>query len=798
MQRLQAAGLILLLLLAPAWPARASRDVTDYGRTPQRNHYTAEEPGYPLCLLLKLPLGQSRSQPLIVRRDVDGDGREELRIYHMMGDSLFAFDGGQLNPSPPDPALDREQQIARWQAEGFIKARIRLQPGYSASQLAYWRSSRPGGDLVVAGTGQRAVVVLRAGDLAPVQPPVTIPEPADPYADCNGQVIRTFRDHGIVAAPLLLADPHNPGQPLVVIGTTEGEVWIIRGVGRSPQVSRRCVGGRISSSPVPLGGAAFVIASDGRAEGGRAEFGYVMAYRVADPRTGEMIVPYWQEPLFTPRGVPGEVAIDMTQIYFADKGGVLYAAALETGIPVWAPARVDGFINMGPGINADYAFFASRDPAGGPGHLYAVRKRTGEVVTGYTATLPGGGNTAPVPLAALGPGLAPGLVLVGDTAGHVTGWRDGQPAEFAIPAACQDLAGRRGDLPPVAADLRLTDQPYRAGEFWDPINGTGTQMVVAYDLMLLGVNSYRPEDNGLQVYRLLPAVNFRLAGRLKGQPPQAVGAPVPVELTVTPSVNQDVASVPLVVGWAVNGRVERAYRYDSPPFARNADRPWTVTVSLPLPASGAEFWAAVNPEALRRDPRGAPLPDGLWAGGPYTDPALAYEVKLDDNIYRVTVAVAPPGGGGGGGGGSQPPGGGGGGQGPPGGGLPPPPPRADLSVDWLSAPASAPVGGFGIALQVSNNGAGAQRAMLQVQAEQAMLLYQPVDLAAQESRRFNLWTPPWPAGAVIRVVAVIDPDNRVAEDDETNNRREAVTIIEKTPPPPEVPPPQDWGSRLSN
>lgn len=780
-------------------PGRSTRDVTDYGRTPDRNHFTAEEPGYPLCMLWSRALGKSRSQPVVVQADMNADGVGETRIYHLAGDSLWALDDA-----------------------GNVIWRQRVQDGYSASHPAYWRAADPSQDVIYAGTGKPSLIAVRATD-GEVLGELMLP-PSDGYNDCTGTPVRDFApDYGVVTAPLVYPDG------TVVLGTTDGEVWVVRGLADgSPVASRICLGGRISSSPVPVGDRAFIIASDGRVAGGAGSYGYVMAFwRSGSGHTD--FEPRWPEPVFTPAGVPGEVAVDGTLIYFADKRGTIYAASLDDGRIMWHRAT-DGFINMGPGVDIEHVYFALRDPGGsGHGSLVALRKRSG--VEAWSVPLPGDGNTAPVPLRR--PGRA--LVLVGDTEAHITGWQAGEgpaaPSPFAIPLACAALAPEArggGDLPPVSHDLVLTDDPYRSDRWWDPINGAGTQMVIGYDLMLLGVNANADGASVLQAYRLLPAVNFAVTGTVLAPPPFRPGDEVPVRLRVTARSNGPIRRLPVTVGWTVDGEVAGtpAVHYLDLPAGDGEER---ITVRLALPAPAAELWAVVNPEAVHRDPRGETLPPGLWPGGPYTDPTLAYEERLDDNIWRYGVSPpesepeppgdgppgedppedgSPPGddppGGGDPPGEGEPPGGrppGGsppGDDDPPGGGDPPggdDPAPLDLAIERLDVPAGAPSSGFEIRVWAANRSAVPVTAEVRVTVEASEIARAEISFAAREVRELRYWSRVWPPGETVRTVAVIDPANRVPERNEDNNRREALTLI-AAPPPGSPDRPPDFGSRL--
>ncbi|HLO02570.1 MAG TPA: hypothetical protein VK191_05645, partial [Symbiobacteriaceae bacterium] len=100
-----------------------TEDVTDYGRNRARNHYTPSEPEYPLAkdarAIWEVPLGLSRSQPLVITRDLNGDGAAEVRIYHLAGDKLWALNGAII-PTPRADGQSVDSYIAQLRREGFI------------------------------------------------------------------------------------------------------------------------------------------------------------------------------------------------------------------------------------------------------------------------------------------------------------------------------------------------------------------------------------------------------------------------------------------------------------------------------------------------------------------------------------------------------------------------------------------------------------------------------------------------------------------------------------------------------
>ncbi|HLN63564.1 MAG TPA: hypothetical protein VK464_18670, partial [Symbiobacteriaceae bacterium] len=191
-----ATGLLLTTaVMARASPPTTARDVTDFGRTPWRTHDAAEEPQYPASPGVgpewEVPLGLSRSQPLVVQRDFDGDGRPETRIFHLAGDRLWALNGDMRNvpPRQPDQSVEAyRQQLTQsgfilWStpaaalcAEGGPRRRddllntkcLLVGPNpqvrpFASSHAAYFKGSWAGDDVIYAGFGHpAAVAAIRA------------------------------------------------------------------------------------------------------------------------------------------------------------------------------------------------------------------------------------------------------------------------------------------------------------------------------------------------------------------------------------------------------------------------------------------------------------------------------------------------------------------------------------------------------------------------------------------------------------------------------------------------------------
>lgn len=586
------AALCTLSLSASAAPVY-TEDVTDYGRNRSRSHFTPTEPEYPLVkdsrAIWEVPLGLSRSQPLVVTRDLNGDGTPEVRIYHLAGDKLWALDGSKI-PTPRAAGQSAESYVAQLRREGFIlwstpaealcsspasrsdellalkcanlDPRKELRP-FASSQASYTKGATPSQDLLYVGFGHPAsVVAIRPSDGA-IQ---------------GGYIVDAFGDRGIVGAPLPFSGDK------VVIGTTNGESYILTGMasGRT-SVRGLAIGGRISASPMPIGESAFVMSSDARWSNELGSHGYMMAYNLSGSGNREFS-PRWPGAVATQAGIPGESAIDANTIYFADKWGKLYALSLETGQLLWckqfpglAPCGRDesapAFINQGPGVDEEHVYFVFRNNAGpnqGNGQVVALNKATGELV--WQRPMEFQGNTAPVPLGH--------IVIVGDTGGYVRAY-DKQTGQEV----------QTGGYP-----LKLSDEPYQGGDqgerWWEPIGGTATQMTVAAQMMLVGVNSKSEERTVLKAYKLFPMPNLTLEWLDVPGAADFAGFPIGVRAvchgctdTLTTSVSISVAGGSLARK-AVTFRKENGYA---------ATLSWDSSGPLPEVAS-VQVVATVDPD----------------------------------------------------------------------------------------------------------------------------------------------------------------------------------------------------------
>ncbi len=589
-----ALALVLTSAVSSAATPVYTEEVTDYGRNPWRTHYTPTEPEYPLTrdakAIWEVPLGLSRSQPLVVSRDFNGDGKAEIRIYHIAGDRLWALNG-DLVPKARGDGQGVESYRQQLRQEGFIlwdvpateacSARLtgqdsilstacakwdRDQPArpFASSQAAYSKGAAPAQDVIYVGFGHPAsVMAIRAKDGQPL-----------------GATLLTHRgDRGIVGAPLVF-----PGDR-VVVGTTDGRVYIISGLAAgAPFPLHQEVGGRISFSPVPIGSNAFIVGSDARVDA-RGVHGYLGAYYLGGGGVSEFD-PYWAANVKTPSGIPAEAAIDANTVYFSDKWGRMYALRLDTGELLWCrqfpglgacegAGTPGAFINNGPGVDEDKVYFVFRNNAGpnqGGGQVVALNKATGQV--SWTQPMDYQGNTAPVPMG--------NIVIVGDTGGNVQAYDKTSGEQVTY-----------GGYP-----LILSREPYQSGaqgeQWWEPIGGTATQMTVAAGMMLVGVNSVSEERTVLKAYRLHRLPDLTLAYL---NVPESAGTRG-FEATVR-AVCYRCAGDPIetTVSLSINGREvpRRAVTF-------RAENGWAVNLSWdsgPLPAGNrVTLVATVDPDDL--------------------------------------------------------------------------------------------------------------------------------------------------------------------------------------------------------
>jgi len=172
------------------------------------------------------------------------------------------------------------------------------------------------------------------------------------------------------------------------------------------------------------------------------------------------------------------------------------------------------------------------------------------------------------------------IVIVGDTGGYVRAYdkATGTPVTY-------------GGYP-----LRLSSEPYQSGaqgeRWWEPIGGTATQMTVAAELMLVGVNSRTEERTVLKAYKLhrLPDLTLEFLDVPAAATPD--GFPAAVRAVCR---NCD-TPITTTVNLKVNGR-----EVPRQPVAFRADQNWGATLqwasSGPMPPGQAiEVIATVDPD----------------------------------------------------------------------------------------------------------------------------------------------------------------------------------------------------------
>lgn len=646
MKKRLATLLSALLLLATATAGSASSShwaaVTDFGGDRNRQHYSPEPWGFPLCGAWAVDLGQSMSQPLSV-----GD-----RIYHLAGNSLWAL--RRLQDLAPELSNDEAlEQLVIWRRRDLQAKPSSSHPTY-VDQTVVFPDGHTYRGVIYAGTG-------------PVRNPdgsLGSPSIVAVAAEDGALLGRMSLPAEIVSAPLVF-----PGDR-VVFGTTDGRVWRVTGLASaafsSPIDDKVTLGGRVSSSPVPLGADAFVIGTDGAPEGGR-----IMAYNLD-------LEPLWQRPdgspdyVYSPFGVPASFArVDDRQIYYSDKRGLVYALDGHLGEYTWI-GNIPGemvFLNNSPAVDPHHVYYTVRNSsdANGLGQLVAFsRAGLGSFSPPvWTANLPGRGNTAPL---VWGPA---GIVMVGDTSGRITGWSTatGEPVEFATDAACRDaghlrtfyqfLAGGTG-REVLKSEIALTDSPYRSSIGWGQASGAGTELTLVNGMLLAGANG--ATQDVLMAFRHGGQVNLRLSGQLHtigGNAPLDPGEQLRVTIDIDHMGGDDRQQV-IMHGWA-NGPPQ----FEFFEIAANGDRRITLQTP-PVPAGDTEtqYMAIVNPlyyelyqwgriTSLPQLPDAwksviygqAPAPPGMKEGMDRLDAAgdtIIYELMPGDNVWVQDVQVRYP------------------------------------------------------------------------------------------------------------------------------------------------------------
>lgn len=739
--------LLAATLMGAASAASGGIPVTDFGGDRNRNHYSAEPWGYPMCAAWAVDLGRSASQPLSI-----GD-----RIYHLAGDSLWAL--RKVDELPPNLSNEEAKKaLVVWQKSGLQQEPSRSHPTYSdgTGQSADGRLYQ---GLIYAGTG-----ITAAGTSALIV-----------VAAEDGTVLGQFDlPAEIVSAPLVFPDDH------VVFGTTDGRVWVIKGLASAtvitPRVDTRLLEGRVSSSPVPVGPDRFVIGADGTPHGGK-----VMAYNLA-------LHPIWTEPFYTPAGVPASFAADDRGIvYFSDKTGVFYAVDGRTGVKIWSAISpfADTFLNNSPAVDADHIYFTIRR-GDGEGHLIAFPRRARDINTPvWTATLPSNGNTAPL---VWGDGQ---IVLVGDMSGKISGWKTttGEPAPYATHLTCRDAGHRRTFWQHIGGTGRedlhtaisLVDNPYRHGIGWSQASGAGTELTLTGGLLLAGANGLNQDvflafSHGGQI-------DLKLTGEVlvPDQPPKP-GDRLSVRLQIHHQHGFNARKTVIAHGW-----MNEAPRFEF------VDIPIGYTGALqvqtpPVPDSGetARYMAIINPYFYdfyaRRGVNGAnlePLPAaweasmyGLDGLPDYAERGLAaldarnetvlYELLAGNNAWTQTIGLD----------------------------------HKNLAFEALYAPSRIPAPEPGshptyqVTAVIHSNGSEPVQTLIRYTVHSTAMrggsLEQTITVPPGTSRH-SFTLPGSNPHDTIRVVGNLNPSRTVAESDYDDNTATAITVVDGRPIPPTPP-----------
>lgn len=753
------------MLLATATAGSASsfvsggtgnEDITDFGGDRYRKHLSSEPWGYPMCSAWAVDLGRSASQPLHV-----GD-----RIYHLAGDSLWAL--RRVDSLPPDLTNEEiQERLVIWRRRDLQTDISFSHPTY-VDQTVRTRDGRTYRGVIYAGTG---------------------PMPNQDGAPTASSLIAVAAEDGtllgrmplpdkIVSAPLAFADSDT-----VVFGTVNGWVWSVRGLASSPvsgvQWFWRPLGGRVSSSPVPLGPDSFLIGADGSDGQGK-----VMAYDLTAR-------PLWLtdagEPDFvqTPYGVAASFAKAGDIAYFADKEGIFYGLDVNTGQLLWNKT-VAGVVNNSPAVDDEKVYFTMRQAfSDGKGHLLAFDRINGSLQ--WDSVLPAAGNTAPMIW-----GNA-GAVLVGDTSGKISAWTTtaGSPQPFAVDLSCRDAGHLRTFWQRIGGtgwemlkpEITLTNSPYRDDIGWSQASGAGTELSLTKGMLLAGANGAKQDV--LMAFRHGGQVNLGLDGYLVESGPYEPGQQLTAKMHIVNDSKEPRRQV-IVHGW---GNAEPWFQFiDVEPW----DDFWITVTTPPIPDSeSATYSAVINPwfyDFARREghwlgenltPLPAawepvlygltPLSPSAQAGLDRMDAvgdAVIYELNATDNIWHYDVLTKPP---------------------------------INLTMNWLWAPATIPAPEppahpqFWVTAAI-NNGSDRTidttiRYVIDSQAVSGGQIEISVTLPPGLSRH-SAAIPGSISGDTIRVTATVNPDRSTAETSHADNSDWAETIVEDVEP---IDPGDGWG-----
>lgn len=440
--RIRKTSIILLavLLVFTALTQAMASDWTDFGGDENRRHLAADPLSPPVAPKWAAQLGRSVSQPLVV-----GD-----RIYVLAGGSLWCLDANAppgLNVTLDDinNGTEAARQLVVWQVSGINEGNV------SRSDPVY----RDG--VIYLGTGGGRVAAVDAA---------------------TGAVLGLTERLGpdgveVVSAPLIFDNGE------VVVGTSTGYVWIIRGLTEgAPEGNSLYLGGRVTCSSVKVpvrDGQAFVVADDGGP-------GRVKAFYVGDGVRNDFD-PVWAS-WISSGPVPASFAVDQDGVtfYFSNKYGKLFKGNLLAGSAEANAVHYSStasFVNNSPGVGNSFVYFTFRKLVS-TGRLVALDKTSWDIV--WEQDLPSWGNTSPLVWQACA------AVLAGDTGGHLSAFNSangGEPYPFA-----PNPDDPQGPLQPV---LNLSDNPYQDPDWWRKTSGLGTELTLAsgstgQGLLLFGVN----------------------------------------------------------------------------------------------------------------------------------------------------------------------------------------------------------------------------------------------------------------------------------------------------------------------
>lgn len=449
---------LFLFALCRAGPIFAA-DWPDFGGTEDRTHRSEDPMSPPVTPKWSAQLGRSSSQPLVVGN----------RIYHLAGDYLWCLKGDA-------PANATLADLLIWNMQVNEGKASKSHPVYHYGVIYFG-----------TGGGRVAAVDANTGQLLGQTDPLA-PE--------------------VVSAPLVF----NSGE--VVVGTSDGYVYIIRGLLTGQyDPNYYYLGGRVTASPVKIDEHSFVIGDDGGS-------GRVRAFYINDG-LHEDFAPAWESAIQS-GSVPASFAKDGGNVYFSNKYGKLYQVELNTGSIVGVNTTfansVSTFINNSPAVGNSYVYYTIRSYSGA-GKVIAVNKSNWYDIV-WSQDLINQGNTAPLVWQSIGG------VLVGDTGSRLYAFNsssDGEPLPFAPNPG--DPSG------PLQSVLDLGEVSQQDPEWWRQTTGVATELTLAsgsmsQGLLLFGANhSLDINDGWLFVYSTGQLKNLKLEAPDPQNPASAVVSP---------------------------------------------------------------------------------------------------------------------------------------------------------------------------------------------------------------------------------------------------------------------------------